>query len=106
MIRQVKDFVEIKDCVSLDALIEQLIELRDSLPETAQPEVRMRGDDVFGRHLCVSFFRPQTAEEAECDARYADAYRESRERELSRLQDELGFCPVAPRGGRQLRIVA
>ena len=106
MSRMVKDFIEVRDCSSLDALIGQLVELRDNLPKGAQPEVKMRGDDIFGRHLCVSFFRPQTAEEAECDARYADAYRQSRERELSRLQDELGFCPVAPRSSRRLRIVA
>lgn len=105
MSRQVKDFVEIKDYSSLDELIGRLIEVRDGLPEAAQAEVRMRGDDVFGRHLCVSFLRPQTDEEAECDARYAEAYRQSRERELTRLQDELGFCAV-PRGSRQLRIVA
>jgi hypothetical protein len=105
MSKQVKDFIEIKDHSSLDTLIERLIEVRDSLPQGNGAEVRMRGDDVFGRHLCVSFFRPQTVEEAECDARYADAWRESRERELSRLQDELGFCAVAPRGQR-LRIVA
>ena len=104
MSKQVKDFVEVRDYASLDQLIERLIEVRDSLPDSADAEVRMRGDDVFGRHLCVSFYRPQTEEEAECDARYADAYRESRERELSRLQDELGFCAV-PRGSR-LRIVA
>ena len=106
MSRLVKDFIEIRECTSLDALIERLQEVRGSLPEAAEPEVKMRGDDIFGRHLCVSFYRPQTAEEAECDARYADAYRQSRERELSRLQDELGFCPVTPRGSRQLRIVA
>jgi hypothetical protein len=106
MSRMVKDFIEVRDCTSLDALIARLTEVRDDLPAEAHPEVKMRGDDVFGRHLCVSFFRPQTAEEVECDARYADAYRESRERELSRLQDELGFCPVpAARAGR-LRIVA
>src|SRR5687768_2787626 len=105
MSKPVKDFVEIKDHASLDALIARLIEVRDMLPDAATAEVRMRGDDVFGRHLCVSYFRPQTAEEAECDARYADAWRQSRERELSRLQDELGFCPVVPRG-RQLRVVA
>jgi hypothetical protein len=103
--KRVKDFVEIKDHSSLDALIERLIQVRDELPAGNDAEVRMRGDDVFGRHLCVSFFRPQTAEEAECDARYADAWRESRERELARLQDELGFCPVTPRGQR-LRAVA
>jgi hypothetical protein len=106
MSRMVKDFIEVKDCSSLDALIGRLVEVRGSLPEGAQPEVKMRGDDIFGRHLCVSFFRPQTAEEAECDARYADAYRESRERELSRLQDELGFCPVPPRRAGKLRVVA
>jgi hypothetical protein len=102
----VKDFIEIKDCTSLDALIENLIAVRDRLPTVAEPEVKMRGDDVFGRRLSIAFKRPQTAEEAECDARYMDAYRESRERELTRLQDELGFCSVAPRGNRKLRIVA
>jgi hypothetical protein len=106
MSRYVKDFIELKDFTSLDALIERLAEVRDTLPEEARPEVRLRGDDVFGRHISVSFYRPQTQEEAECDARYADAYRESRERELNRLQDELGFCPVEPRAARKLRIVA
>jgi hypothetical protein len=106
MSKRVKDFIEVKDCTSLDALIERLAEVRANLPAAADPEVRMRGDDVFGRHICVSFYRPQTAEEAECDARYAEAYRVSRERELSRLQDELGFCPVPERTRRRLRVVA
>ena len=105
MSKRVKDFIEVKDCVSLDALIERLIEVRSNLPEQAEPQVKMRGDDVFGRHICVSFYREQTADEADRDARYADAYRLSRERELSRLQDELGFCPV-PQQRRRLRIVA
>lgn len=102
MTRRVKDFVEIKDHVSLDALIEKLTAVRDSLPEGADAEVKLRGDDVFGRQLCVSYFREQTVEEAECDARYADAYRQSRERELSRLQQELGV----PTGSTRLRAVA
>jgi hypothetical protein len=106
MSKLVKDFVEVKDYGTLDALIERLVELRDTLPQAGEAQVKMRGDDVFGRHLCVSFMRPQTDEEAECDARYAEAYRESRERELSRLQDEVGFCSVAERPSRQLRIVA
>jgi hypothetical protein len=106
MSKRVKDFIEVKDCTSLDALIERLAEVRANLPAAADPEVRMRGDDIFGRHICVSFYRPQTAEEAECDARYAEAYRVSRERELSRLQDELGFCPVPERTRRRLRVVA
>jgi hypothetical protein len=107
MSRRVKDFIEIKDCASLDALIERLTEVRDSLPEAAEAEVKMRGDDVFGRQLSISFYREQTTEEVECDARYANAYRESRERELSRLEDELGVVCRAPRGRPgKLRAVA
>jgi hypothetical protein len=106
MSKLVKDFIEIQDCGSLEALIERLTEVRDGLPDSAQPQVKMRGDDIFGRHICVSFYRAQTADEAECDARYAEAYRESRERELTRLHDELGFCPVPQQQRRRLRIVA
>ncbi|HEX9955154.1 MAG TPA: hypothetical protein VGB48_08080 [Allosphingosinicella sp.] len=104
MSKNVKDFVEIKDHSSLDELIARLIEVRDTLPDATAAEVKMRGDDVFGRHLCVSFFRPQTAEEAACDARYADAWRQSREREMSRLEDELGICSVG--ASKRLRAVA
>ena len=106
MSKLVKDFIEVKDCGSLDELIARLQDVRDSLPGHAAPEVRMRGDDIFGRHICVSFYRTQTEEEAACDARYAEAYRESRERELNRLQDELGICPVPHQAQRRLRIVA
>lgn len=107
MSRRVKDFVEIKDHASLDDLIARLVEVRDSLPEEAEAEMRLRGDDVFGRKLCVSYFREQTAEEAECEARYADAHREAKERELSRLQQELGMVCYAAGGKRsKLRIVA
>jgi hypothetical protein len=59
-------------------LIESLTEIRANLPTDAEPELKMKGDDVFGRLLCVSYFRPQTQEEMECDARYAEAYRQSR----------------------------
>lgn len=106
MTRMVKEFVEIKDYASLDHLIEQLVAVRDSLPEAAA-EVKMRGDDVFGRQLSISYFREQTQEEAECDARYAHAYRESREREAARLQEELGVvCRIPRRANGGLRIVA
>ena len=107
MSRLVKDFIEIKDYGSLDELIERLVAVRDSLPTDAEAEVKMRGDDIFGRQLSISFYRPQTQEEAACDARYAQAYRESRERELSRLQEELGVeCRVPRNRSRRLRIVA
>ena len=107
MSRLIKDFIEIKDCTSLDTLIENLIAVRESLPNPAEAEVRMRGDDVFGRQLSIAYLRPQTVEEAECDARYANAYRESRQRELDRLQEELGVVCHSPGGRpRRLRIVA
>lgn len=107
MSRLVKDFIEVKGHTSLNGLIEDLIAIRDGLPADAGAEVRMRGDDVFGRRLSISYMRPQTAEEAECDARYAEAYRQSRERELSRLQAELGVVCHVPKGrSRGLRVVA
>ena len=73
MTRMVRDFFEVEDQVSLDRMIDQLATLRDRLPEgAADAKVQMRGDDVFGRTLTVSYLRPQTHEEAARDARYAD----------------------------------
>jgi hypothetical protein len=97
MSRKVKEFIEIKDYTSLDILIEKLIEIRDGLPEDSDAEVKMKGDDVFGRLLCISYFRPQTAEEVECDARYAEAYRQSRAAQA---------VQAPPVGQRRLRSVA
>jgi hypothetical protein len=105
MSRLVKDYIEIRDGGSLDALIEKLSAARDSLPEGTQAEVRMRGDDVFGRQISISFYREQTPEEAECDARYINAYRESRQRELNRLEEELGVVSGASYRLRRLRVV-
>jgi bacterioferritin (cytochrome b1) len=106
MSKFVKEFIEIKEMATLDELIERLVALRGELPDSAETEVKMRGDDVFGRQLCVSYLRRQTSQEEECDARYASAYRMSRERELERLQQELGVVCRVPRQRRSLRIVA
>src|SRR5918993_843680 len=103
MSRRVKDFVEIEDHSSLDDLIAKLIEVRDALPADSEAEMRLRGDDVFGRNLSISYFRDQTAEEAECEARYAKAAKEAKERELAKLQQELGVVCYPPRKGK-LRI--
>ena len=105
MSRMVKDFIEIRDCGSLDALIDSLVAARESLPAGSQAEVRMRGDDVFGRQIAISYFRPQTAEEMECDARYVSAYRVSRQRELDRLEEELGVVAAPGQRQRRLRVV-
>ena len=67
---RVKDFIEISDHTSLDRLITTLIAIRDSLPEAAEPELKMRGDDVFGRRFSISYFRELTVEEAALHAKY------------------------------------
>lgn len=72
MTRMIKDYVEVGEFASLDSLIERLTELRNSLPGGAEPELRIRGDDFFGRHLCIGFMRPLTAQEAECEGRYME----------------------------------
>ena len=106
MKRRVKDFIDIEDHVSLDDLIGKLAELRDSLPEDAEPELRLRGDEIFGQRITISFFREQTEEEAEIERRYAEATKEAKERELERLQAELGVvCYSAPGKRGKLRIV-
>ena len=107
MKRRVKDFVDIADHASLDDLIEKLAEVRDGLPDGSEAELRLRGDEVFGHRITISYFREQTDEEAEVEQRYAAEAREAKERELERLQAELGVvCYAAPGKRGKLRIVA
>jgi len=98
--------LDIGDHESLDELIEKLKEVRDSLPPESEAELRLRGDEIFGRRITISYFREQTAEEAECEKRYAEASKEAKARELERLQAELGVvCYAAPGKRGKLRIV-
>ena len=107
MSRRVKDYVEVEDLLSIDELIEKLTAIRDSLTEQSDSELRLRGDEVFGRRITISYLRPQTEEEAEIERRYAEQAREAKERELARLQAELGVvCYAAPGKRGKLRIVA
>jgi hypothetical protein len=107
MSRRVKDFVDLADHLSIDELIHKLTEIRDGMPENADAELRLRGDDVFGHRITISYFREQTEEEAEVERRYADASREAKERDLERLQAELGVvCYAAPGKRGKLRMVA
>jgi hypothetical protein len=99
--RRVKEFIEISDFASLDALIVQLEAVRESLPAFAEPELRMKGDDVFGRKLTISYMREQSGDEAGYDERYADVIRAAQEQALQRLQQELGVvCRIAPKKRR------
>jgi hypothetical protein len=107
MSRRVKEFVEIAEHSSLDELIGKLVAVRDELPGGCEAELRLRGDEVFGRRITITYFREQTEEEAECERRYAEQAREAKERELERLQQELGVvCYAAPGKRGKLRIVA
>ena len=107
MSRRVKEFMDIGEHSSLDELIGKLAEVRAALPEGCEAELRLRGDEVFGRKITISYFRDQTEEEAEVEKRYAEASREAKERELERLQRELGVvCYAAPGKRGKLRIVA
>jgi hypothetical protein len=81
--------------------------VRGSLPDDAEAELRLRGDDVFGRRITITYMRDQTEEEAECEKRYAEAEKEAKAKELERLQAELGVvCYAAPGKRGTLRIVA
>ena len=107
MSRRVKEFVDIADHVSIDELIEKLAAVRDSLPDDAEAELRLRGDEIFGHRITISYLRAQTDEEAALEKRYAEAERDAKQRELDRLQAELGVvCYAAPGKRGTLRIVA
>ena len=106
MSRRVKEFIEIGDHSSLDELIGKLAELRDSLPPDAEAELRLRGDDVFGHRVTISYFRDQTTDEAELERRYTEEQNAAKAKELERLQQELGVvCYSAPGKRGKLRIV-
>ena len=70
MPRRVKDFIDISEYTSLDDLIRYLETIRDNLPPEHQAELKIRGDEVFGRRLTVTYFREQTPEEAELENKY------------------------------------
>jgi hypothetical protein len=87
--RRVKDFIEISEYTSLDQLINTLTAIRDNLPEASEPELRMKGDDVFGRRLSISYFRELTAEEATLDARYKGSDLPPTDPEIEELRSKL-----------------
>lgn len=101
MTRRVKEFIEIGDFASLDELIGKLEVIRASLPGFAEAELRMKGDDVFGRKLTISYMREQTSDEAEYDERYAEVIRAAQEQALDKLQQELGVVCHLPTGRKR-----
>ncbi|HYI43207.1 MAG TPA: hypothetical protein VD768_06260 [Sphingomicrobium sp.] len=91
--RRVKDFVEISDYTSLDALINVLTAIRASLPAEAEPELKLRGDDIFGRRLTITYLRELTSEEAECETRYTGAVLSEPNHSIDELRAKLDKVP-------------
>lgn len=75
----VREYIEIGQCESLEELIERLAEVKRSMPSGAGPEqIQFRGDDNFGRHILVTYLRPERADEVDASARageFAAAWR-------------------------------
>ena len=100
MPRRVKDFIEISDYTSLETLIRYLETIRDNLPAEHEAELQIRGDDVFGRRLTITYFREQTPEEAEIEARYGGSGAANAAIEdLQRRLDEVPFEQRRSNGG-------
>lgn len=90
--RRVKDFIDISEYTSLDDLIRYLEAIRDNLPVDHEAELKIRGDDVFGRRLTITYFREQTPDEAELDAKYSGGGKEDATIEdLRRKLDEVPY---------------
>ena len=99
MPRRVKDFIEISEYTSLEDLIRYLQTIRDSLPAEHEAQLNIRGDEVFGRRLTISYLREQTAEEAEIEARYSKTGADGAEIErLRRKLDDVPYENQSPRG--------
>jgi hypothetical protein len=92
--RRVKDYIDISEFTSLDTLIRYLETIRDNLPEECGAELKIRGDEIFGKRLTITYFREMTPEEMEVEARYAAKPGSPEEDErLAELQSKLDEVP-------------
>ena len=98
MARRVKDFIEISDYTSLDRLITTLQAIRDTLPADSEPELKLRGDDVFGRRISICYMRELTDEEAELEGRYAPPGDDNAD--IEDLREQLDDVPYERRKNR------
>ena len=97
--RRIKDFIDISEYTSLDDLIRYLETIRDNLPAEHEAELKIRGDDVFGRRLTITYFREQTPDEAELDAKYGDSA-DPRIEQLRRELDDVPYKRASKGNGR------
>jgi hypothetical protein len=87
----VKDFIDISEYTSLDDLIRYLETIRDNLPPDHGAELRIRGDEVFGRRLTITYFRDQTSDEVELEAKYSGG--DEQEASIEQLRKKLDEVP-------------
>jgi hypothetical protein len=87
----VKDFIDISEYTSLNDLIRYLETIRDNLPPEHGAELKIRGDDVFGRRLTITYFREQTPDELELESKYSGD--DGQGKEIDRLAHELDEVP-------------
>ena len=98
--RRVKDFIDISEYTSLDDLIRYLETIRDNLPPEHQAEMKIRGDEIFGRRLTITYFREQTPDEAELELKYSSDDEDSATIEdLRRKLDEVPYKMGKANGG-------
>lgn len=71
MPRRVKDYIDISEFTSLDTLIRYLETIRDNLPAECGAELKIRGDEIFGKRLTITYFREMTADELDLEIRYS-----------------------------------
>ena len=98
MARRVKDFIEISEFTSLDDLIKFLKLIRDTVPKDSEAELKIRGDEVFGHRLTISFLRELTAEEAELEARYTGDALPEPDAAIEQLRQKLDKVPYRDSG--------
>ena len=100
MPRRVKDFIDISEYTSLDDLIRYLETIRDNLPPDHQAELKIRGDEIFGRRLTITYFREQTPDEIELESKYSAGGRDNGNiDDLRRKLDEVPFKLGNAKGG-------
>jgi hypothetical protein len=92
--RRIKDFIDISEYTSLDDLIRYLETIRDNLPPDHEAELKIRGDEVFGRRLTITYFREQTPDESELEAKYSSG---EDDRAIEALRHELDDVPFTYR---------
>jgi hypothetical protein len=98
--RRVKDFIDISEYTSLDDLIRYLETIRDNLPAEHQAELKIRGDEIFGRRLTITYFREQTPEEVQLETKYAEGDKDSATiDDLRRKLDEVPYKLGKANGG-------